>query len=94
MIDRGGKKILKAQPKCHIADPALYAIFHQDPLSDKTAAGNLVESVVYKHIADAVSTAGSGIGLRKLIIRVILQALRRSLQRELKAMIESRINCY
>ncbi len=62
MIDKGGKKILKAQPNYHIADPALYAIFHQNPLSDKTAAGSLVESVVYKHIADAVITAGTEIG--------------------------------
>ncbi len=62
MIDKGGKKILKAQPKYHIADPALYAIFHKDPLADKTAAGNLVESVVYKHLADVVGTAGNVIG--------------------------------
>ena len=62
MFDKGGKKILKAQPKYHIADPALYAIFHQDPLSDKTAAGNLVESAVYKHIADFASTAGADTG--------------------------------
>ena len=31
-------------------------------MSDKTAAGNLVESVVYKHVADFVSTAGTEIG--------------------------------
>ncbi len=31
-------------------------------MSDKTAAGNLVESVVYKHIADAVRTASSEVG--------------------------------
>ncbi len=62
MIDKGGKKILKAQPKYHIADPALYAIFHQDPLSDKTAAGNLVESVAYKHVADFIGKASCEIG--------------------------------
>ncbi len=62
MVDKSGKKILKAQPKYHIADPALYAMFHQDPLSDKIAAGNLVESVVYKHVADLTGKAGSEFG--------------------------------
>jgi predicted AAA+ superfamily ATPase len=31
-------------------------------LADKTAAGHLVESVVYKHLADALKTRGEEIG--------------------------------
>lgn len=62
LMDKGGSKILKTQSKYHIADPALYTIFHRDPLKDKTAAGNLVESVVFKHLADALKTSGEEVG--------------------------------
>jgi uncharacterized protein len=62
LMDKGGSKILKAQPKYHITDPALYTIFHRNPLADKVAAGHLVESVVYKHLADALKTKGEEIG--------------------------------
>jgi predicted AAA+ superfamily ATPase len=62
LMDKGGSKILKAQAKYHIADPALYTIFHRDPLSDKTAAGHLVESVVFKHLVDTLKASGEEVG--------------------------------
>jgi uncharacterized protein len=62
MTDKSGTKILKTQPKYHITDPALYAIFHPDPLADQAAAGNLVESIIFKHVADAYSKTGGDLG--------------------------------
>lgn len=62
MLDKGGSKILKTQSKYHISDPALYSIFHQGSVLDTNKAGNLIESLVYKHVADRFGTRGEHLG--------------------------------
>lgn len=62
MLDKSGSKILKTQSKYHIADPALFSIFHPGSLMETSKAGSLVESVVYKHIADRYGTKAEDMG--------------------------------